>query len=226
MARILIIEDEIKIAEVISAYLKNSGHETLIEVSGKGGRQAFIDGEFDLILLDLMLPDLNGEDLCRFIRSRSRVPLMMITAKADEASLLYGFRIGADDYLRKPFSPRELMVRVEALLRRSSSEPVAGILDFNEGHLQIDYTRRKVIKEEQELHLTPIEFDILEKLSAYPGRIFSREDIICSVMGCDFDGIDRTIDSHIRNLRAKIEDDSKNPRYIQTSRGKGFYFNG
>jgi DNA-binding response OmpR family regulator len=226
MAKILIIEDEMKIAEVVSAYLEKSGHKTVIELSGKGGRQSFLEGEFDLVLLDLMLPDLSGEDLCRFIRSRSRVPLMMLTAKADESSLLYGFRIGADDYLTKPFSPRELMVRVEALLRRSKSEPVADVLDFDEGSLQINFANRTISKNSCELHLTPIEFDILEKLTAYPGRIFSREDIISSVMGCDFNGMDRTVDSHIRNLRSKIEDDSKNPRYIQTSRGKGFYFNG
>lgn len=225
MAKILIIEDEIKIAEVISAYLKNSGHEAFIEVSGLNGRRAFLENDFDLILLDLMLPDLSGEDLCRFIRSRSRIPLMMITAKADESSLLHGFRIGADDYLTKPFSPRELMVRVEALLRRSSSEPVAHLMEFNGGNLQIDFSRRQVMKKGSIVHLTPIEFDILEKLTAYPGRIFSREDIIGSVMGCDFNGIDRTIDSHIRNLRSKIEDDPKNPLFIHTSRGKGFYFN-
>ncbi len=226
MAKILIVEDEMKIAEVVSAYLKNNGHSSTVKLSGKGGRQSFLDNEFDLILLDLMLPDISGEDLCRFIRSRSRIPILMLTAKADESSLLSGFRIGADDYLTKPFSPRELMVRVEALLRRSQSDPLAGNLEFDKGSLQIDFTKRTVFKKGCELHLTPIEFDILEKLTAYPERIFSREDIIGSAMGCDFNGNDRTVDSHIRNLRSKIEDDSKNPRYVLTSRGKGFYFNG
>jgi DNA-binding response OmpR family regulator len=224
MARILIIEDEIKIAEVVSAYLQKNGHESIIEINGESGQKSFTENEFDLIILDLMLPDLKGEDICRFIRRRSRIPIMMLTAKVDEASLLYGFRIGADDYLTKPFSPRELIVRVEALLRRSREKITAQIIDFDKGKLNIDISKRKVQKNGEEVHLTPIEFDILEKLVSYPGRIFSREDIISSVMGHDFDGIDRTVDSHIRNLRSKIEENPKSPCFIITQRGKGFYF--
>ncbi|MCF6335876.1 MAG: response regulator transcription factor [Spirochaetales bacterium] len=226
MAKILIIEDEDKIAEVVSDYLKNNGHEPFVESNGIRGQNTFLENKFDLIILDLMLPDISGECLCRFIRRRSRVPVMMLTAKADEASLLYGFRIGADDYLTKPFSPRELMVRIDALLRRSRAEPAMQLIDFDMGDLKLDSGKRKLIKRGVELHLTPIEFDILEKLISSPGRIFTREDIIQSVMGYDFKGIDRTVDSHIRNLRSKIEDCPKAPSYVLTQRGKGFYFNG
>jgi DNA-binding response OmpR family regulator len=173
-----------------------------------------------------MLPDISGEEICRFIRSKSRVPIIMLTAKVDESSELFGFRIGADDYLTKPFSPRVLMVRVEALLRRSKDKPTAQTLSFNNGALSIDIDQRKVIKNDILIHLTPIEFNILQKIISHPNRVYTREDIILSVMGSDFDGIDRTIDSHIRNLRYKIEENPKEPQYILTKRGIGFYFNG
>lgn len=225
MAKILIIEDEMKIAEVVAAYLGRDGHESVIRLNGKDGQNTFSEDEFDLIILDLMLPDVNGEEICRYIRRRSRIPILMLTAKVDESSLLYGFRIGADEYITKPFSPRELMVRVKALLRRSREEVTAQTVDYDEGKLRIDFSGRKLQKNNREVHLTPIEFDILEKLVSYPGRIFSREEIISSVMGHDFEGIDRTVDSHIRNLRSKIEDSPKSPLYIMTQRGKGFYFN-
>jgi DNA-binding response OmpR family regulator len=173
-----------------------------------------------------MLPDKSGEDICRFIRSHSRIPVLMLTAKADEASLLYGFRVGADDFMTKPFSPRELMVRIEALLRRSQSAPAAQLLELDKGRLRFDRGKRRVWKDENLLHLTAVEFDILEKLISYPGRIFSREEILQAARGGDFQGTDRTVDSHIRNLRSKIEETPKNPHYILTERGKGFYFNG
>ncbi len=225
MAKILIIEDEPKIAEAIQAYLKNSGHETHIELNGRSGQQAFLDVHFDLIVLDLMLPDINGEDICHFIRSRSRIPIIMLTAKVSEISQLQGFRIGADDYITKPFSPRVLMVRIEALLRRYKEEPTARLFSFKNGELEVDTKKRNIIKNGNEVHLTPIEFDLLEKLLSFPGRAFTREEIIQTVMGTDYDGTDRTIDSHIRNLRSKLEENPKQPEYIITSRGRGFYFN-
>ncbi len=226
MAKILIVEDEAIIAEAVGAYLQSEGYETVVAADGISGWDKFSEEHPDVIILDLMLPGMSGEDLCRHIRGQSRVPILMLTAKSDESSLLYGFRIGADDYLTKPFSPRELLVRVSALLRRSGSGPAAQIIDFGEGIFRMDLEKRKLFRSFEEIHLTPIEYDILEKLISYPGRIFSREEIICSVMGCDFRGMDRTVDSHIRNLRSKIEKDSKDPRIIVTQRGRGFYFNG
>lgn len=225
MAEILIIEDDAQIAEVIAAYLSRSGHSSRTELTGQGGLRAFEEYEFDMILLDLMLPDKSGEDVCRAVRSRSRIPILMLTAKADEASLLFGFRVGADDYVTKPFSPRELMVRIEALLRRSRSGPAAQLLELDEGRIRFDMDKRRVWKEGAPLRLTALEFDILEKLISWPGRVFSREEILNAVRGSDFQGTDRTVDSHIRNLRSKIEDSPKDPRYIITERGKGFYFN-
>jgi len=224
MAHILIIEDEVQIAEVIAAYLNRGGHTSRMEHNGLSGRRAFEEDHFDMVLLDLMLPDMSGEEVCRYIRSRSRIPMIMVTAKADESSLLYGFRVGADDYITKPFSPRELMVRIDALLRRSQSRPAAQLLELDGGKLLIDTAARKVRKDEKILHLTAVEFDILEKLISYPGKVFSREDLIQASRGDNFQGEERTIDSHIRNLRSKLEDSPKSPRYILTERGKGFYF--
>lgn len=226
MANILIIEDDKQISEVIAAYLKRKGHQSMLEYSGMDGQRALHENEFQLVILDLMLPDMSGEDVCSAIRSKSRVPILMLTAKADEASLIYGFRLGADDYMIKPFSPRELMVRIEALLRRSHSGPVAELLELDEGRLLFDSGKRRVSRDGEVLSLTAVEFDVLEKLISYPGRIFSREEILKAVRGDEFQGTDRTVDSHIRNLRSKIEETPKTPRYIMTERGKGFYFNG
>ncbi|MGL1893262.1 MAG: response regulator transcription factor [Spirochaetaceae bacterium] len=225
MANILIIEDEVKIANAISAYLKNSGHTAFIELNGKSGLSTFSNRTFDLIVLDLMLPDLKGEEICSYIRSRSRVPIIMLTAKSDEISQIHGFRIGADDFITKPFSPRVLMVRIEALLRRHNQSPLAQLIEFDSGRIKIDTKNSSLTKDKSSINLTPIEFSILKKLISSPNRVFSREEIIHGVMGPGFDGTDRTIDSHIRNLRYKIEDDPKNPSYISTSRGRGFYFN-
>lgn len=224
MAKILIVEDEALIAEAVSAYLMKEGHQASIEMTGTGARDLLDRDVFDLMILDLMLPGMSGEDLCRYIRSKSNMPILMLTAKSDEISLISGFRIGADDYMTKPFSPRELVVRVDALLRRAGGKASAEIMHFGDGGFTVDLKSRSLKKDNRPVHLTPIEFDLLEKLLSYPERIFSREEIISSCMGCDFDGTDRTVDSHIRNLRSKIEEDSKNPRFILTQRGKGFYF--
>lgn len=225
MATILIVEDEAVIAEAVAAYLEKDGHKAVIESNGLKARDRLQRQEFQLIILDLMLPGMSGEELCRFVRSRSSVPVLMLTAKSDEASLIYGFRIGADDYLSKPFSPRELAVRVAALLRRTEGRTTAAVIEFGEGAFELDLQAKKLFRSGRDVHLTPMEFDLLAKLVSRPGRVFSREDIICSVMGDDFEGMERTVDSHIRNLRSKIEEDSRNPRYILTQRGKGFYFN-
>lgn len=224
MAKILIVEDEAVIAEAVSAYLQKEGHRVTVELTGTSAADR-IDGEtFDLVVLDLMLPGISGEDLCRRLRRKAATPVLMLTAKSDETSLISGFRIGADDYMTKPFSPRELVVRVEAILRRAGGRASADIIEFGEGRFKADLKSRCLYRDGELIHLTPIEFDLLEKLMSYPDRIFSREEIISSCMGCDFDGTDRTVDSHIRNLRSKIEEDRKNPRFILTQRGKGFYF--
>jgi DNA-binding response OmpR family regulator len=226
MARILIVEDEIKIAEVVKAYLKKEGHSAIAENNGKTALNRFLNEEFDLVILDLMLPGLSGEEVCIGIRNVSKVPVLMLTAKADEASLLYGFRVGADDYLTKPFSPRELVVRVRAILRRAGTGSAEENLLFGEGLYRIEVKVKKLFHNDIHVHLTNIEYDILLLLVTHQRRIFSREEIIVKAFEDDFRGMERTVDSHIRNLRGKIERDSKNPEYILTERGRGFYFNG
>ena len=180
--------------------------------------------QFDLVILDLMLPRLPGEKVCRIIRDTSDVPIIMLTAKGEVEDRIVGLELGADDYLIKPFSPRELVARVRALLRRAhiDSEPQREVLDF--GGLTIDLNGHKVLVNDEEVDLTASEFKLLTTLSRYPGRVYSRMELVEKVLGYDFEGYERTIDSHVKNLRAKIGDDPRNPRWIYTVHGVGYRF--
>lgn len=226
--RILVVDDEEKIAAVISAYLAQAGYEAHIAASGAQALAAFETLLPSLVILDLMLPDTSGEELCRSLRRRSRVPIIMLTAKAEEEDILKGLDLGADDYVTKPFSPRQLVARVAALLRRSEEDarPLANILSFGAGDLSIDYTSLTVKKQGIPVSLTPNEFKLLSALLKYPNKVFTREELIAAVMGRDFDGYDRIIDTHVKNLRHKIETDPRHPQYIVTVYGVGYRFGG
>jgi DNA-binding response OmpR family regulator len=221
---ILIIEDEKKISDVVRAYLEKDGFRVRIAGNGTDALTFFREGP-DLIILDLMLPDMAGEELCRVIRESSDVPIIMLTAKSGEEDRIKGLGIGADDYMVKPFSPRELVARVKAHLRRAGKTKKK-ILSYNRGSLQMDLERHEVVKKGSPLQLTLTEFRILTALAENHGRILSRNQIVNIVQGYDFEGYDRTIDAHVKNLRHKIEKDSKSPEFIQTVYGVGYKFIG
>lgn len=222
---VLIVEDEIKVVEVVKAYLQNAGFDVSFALLGSAAINALKEKKFDLIILDLMLPDISGEEICATIRKTSSVPIIMLTAKSSEDSKINGFNIGADDYLIKPFSPRELTARVKAVLRRFSYEDEGHLSDFN-GGLTIDYQTPAIYKNGSEVTLTPNELKILLFMSRNPNRCYSREQLIENAFGASFDGYDRAVDSHIKNIRQKIEDNPKSPKYIQTQYGFGYKFGG
>lgn len=226
--KILVVEDEKNISHVIKAYLEKEGFDVTIAIDGKDALDVFYKEEFHLIILDLMLPKLSGEEVCTTIRGISDIPIIMLTAKVEEDDKIEGLSIGADDYITKPFSPRELVSRVKALLRRSYKElsPLAEKLSFNNGNLKIDIDKMVVRKNGKNVHLTTNEFKILSALLTNPGQVFSREQLIEIAFGYDYDGFDRTVDTHIKNIRQKIEDDPKNPIYIITVYGAGYKFGG
>ena len=221
--RILVVEDEKKIAELVSAYLEKEKFTVTVAETGQRAISVLKDG-FDLVILDLMLPDMDGEDICRTIREDSDVPIIMLTAKSDEEDRIKGLGIGADDYIVKPFSPRELVARVKALLRR-----VRGARDsisFNKGDLIIDPVRFEVIKKGVLAVLTPTEFKLLHRLAEHPRQVFTRLQLVNVILGYDFEGYDRTIDAHVKNIRHKIEDNQRSPVYLRTVYGLGYKFAG
>jgi DNA-binding response OmpR family regulator len=226
--KILVVDDEQKIVEVVKSYLNHSGYDVYEAYNGKQAIDIFEKFKPNLVILDLMLPDMTGEDICRQIRKQSRVPIIMLTAKVDEEDILKGLDIGADDYITKPFSPRQLVARVNAILRRVTDEPVllTNTIAFNENDLVIDNQSYEVKKNDNNVNLTPNEYKILITMIKYPKKTFTREELISMALGEDFDGYDRTIDTHIKNLRQKIETDPKNPKYILTVHGVGYRFGG
>lgn len=226
--RILVVDDEERIVDVVKAYLEKEGFEVLTAMDGEAAVNKFREEVIHLVVLDLMLPKLTGEEVCSKIRAVSDVPIIMLTAKVEEDDKLEGLAIGADDYITKPFSARELVGRVKALLRRAYREqgPLADILNFNDGDLQIDIKKMRTLKKAVEIELTPYEFKVLTALLTSPGQVFSREQLVERAFGLDYEGFDRTIDSYIKNIRQKIEDDPKNPQYISTVYGVGYKFGG
>lgn len=226
--KILVVDDEIKIVDVVSSYLEKSGYKVLQAFNGRQALEVYERNRPCLVVLDLMLPDMMGEEVCQKLRRTSRVPIIMLTAKADEDDLLRGLHLGADDYVTKPFSPRELLARVEALLRRALDEalPLANFLSFNNADLEIDALKHEVRKNGATVNLTPNEYKILMTLIKFPQKAFTREEIMTIALGGDYEGFDRTIDTHIKNLRQKIEADPRNPKYILTVHGVGYRFGG
>ncbi len=224
--KILIVDDEPKIAEAVDAYLKNSGYLTVIAHDGQSALEKFRDYQPDMVILDLMLPYISGEEICRIIRRESRIPIIMLSAKAYEDDKINGLNIGADDYMTKPFSPRELVARVNSLFRRCADgiSPLFNVVKLNDGDLEINFDSHEVKKNGETVSLTPNEYKLLTAMAKYPLKTFTREELIEIAIGIDYDGYDRTIDSHIKNLRSKIETDSTYPEYILTVRGVGYKF--
>lgn len=225
---ILAVDDEPKILEAVASFLESKGYQVDTAASGAQALEIFQKKNIALVLLDLMLPDLSGEEVCAAIRKKSRVPILMLTAKSEEESHLHGLDLGADDYIAKPFSLKVLAAHVEAILRRSEKDliPLSAKNAWGNGDLVIDFMENTIIKKGTLLSLTPIEHKILSALVKYPGKVFTREELILQAFDYDFDGSDRVIDNHIKNLRQKIEDDTKNPVYVLTIRGMGYKFGG
>ncbi len=224
--RVLVVDDEPKITEVVGSYLRHAGYGVLTAASGVEALAVFEKERPALVILDLMLPDLSGEEVCRNLRSRSRVPIIMLTAKVADSDAVKGLELGADDFVTKPFSPKQLMARVEAVLRRSVdiNSPAARVLSFHGDDLLIDDAAGTVRKDGMTIPITPREFRLLRLFAGNPGRVFSREELISRALGDDFEGSDRTIDAHVKNIRLKIEDDPHDPRYIHTVHGIGYRF--
>ena len=226
LKKILVVEDERKIADIIVAYLDREGYSAKTTASGTEALDLADSFHPDLVVLDLMLPDLSGEEVCKELRKRSDVPIIMVTARTAEEERIKGLEIGADDYVTKPFSPRELVARVKSVLRRASGDDefLAERLSFKDGRMVIDIGRHEIRVEGEPVTLTPHEFKLLVTLARHPGRVYGRYELINKVQGYDFEGYERTIDAHVKNLRHKIEADSKHPKYIHTVFGVGYKF--
>jgi two-component system, OmpR family, response regulator RegX3 len=224
MPKVLIIEDELSIGEALEYQLQREGYDVERAVDGFDGLQRFNLGGADLVLLDLMLPGMSGEEICKEIRRQSRVPIIMLTAKDTEIDKVVGLELGADDYVTKPFSTRELVARVKAVLRRGT-EAAAGVNGVLEGGgIRLDPQRHEVVVQGTEVMLPPKEFALLEKLMENAGRVLTRQTLIDDVWGADYYGDTRTLDVHIKRLRAKCEEDPHNPAHLITVRGLGYRF--
>ncbi|AVQ37790.1 response regulator transcription factor [Clostridium sporogenes] len=220
---ILVIDDEVKIIEVIKLYLENEGYTVIQATSGIEALNKQSEFNPDLLILDLMLPDISGENVCERIREESEVPIIMLTAKSSEDSILNGYSIGSDDYITKPFSPKQLVAKVNAVLKRVKGNQCENLIFNNE--LIIDIINKKVEYNNKEIILTASEYKILSMLARNPNKIFSREELMDYISRDNICIYDRIIDSHIKNIRAKLDQDSKNPTYIKTIRGMGYRFN-
>lgn len=223
MFKILLIEDEVMVLDVLRAYLEKEGYSVLAATTGREGMRLFHEHEVQLVILDLMLPDRSGESICQEIRQTSDVYLFMLTAKGSLEHRIDGLNMGADEYLVKPFSPRELVVRVNALFRRL--KPTSSELQIDE-RLSLDLAGHVVKVNGEVISLTTTEFKLLAYLIEHRGQVLSREQLIEQALCADFDGYDRTIDVHIKNIRKKIEVDTKQPRYIVTVMKVGYKFGG
>lgn len=223
---ILVVDDEPKIVEVVRSVLEGRNHHVLVASSGRQALDIFNREPVDMILLDLMLPEISGQQVCKAIRMKSRVPIIMLTARVEESDELEGLNIGADDYITKPFSLKMLIAHVDALLRRTAGEPksATSVFSFCDGDLRLDLEQRTVLKDGHDIRLTPNEYKILATLASHPGKTFTRDELILAAFNDDFEGFDRTVDSHIKNIRQKIENDPKNPCYILTVHGVGYRF--
>ena len=223
MPSILIIEDEPELVKVLGSYLEKAGYQVLSAYRGDTGLSTWEHKRPDLVILDLNLPGMDGLDVAREIRRKSDIPIIMLTARVEETDQLVGLELGADDYITKPFSPRLVVARVRALLRRSDLTPRSAHI-LHALDLEIDQEAHQVRRGDEVIELTPTEFSLLATLAAQPGRAFSRLQLLEASQGAAYEGYERTIDAHIKNLRSKIEPDPKNPRYIETVFGVGYRF--
>jgi len=219
---VLVVEDEVKIRELLRSYLERAGLDVVTTGSGAEAITLAARAEPDLIILDLRLPDVPGEDVAREVRRSGTVPILMLTAKSAQQDRIHGLEIGADDYVTKPFSPRELVLRVQAILRRGRSAARSGRRSFGSGELVVDEDHREVVVRGSMVELTPTEWGVLTALARSPGRVYSRFDLVNRVRGYEYDGYERTVDSHVKNLRRKLERDPHAPVIVQTVVGAGY----
>jgi DNA-binding response OmpR family regulator len=218
--RVLVVDDDVKTVELVKLYLNRDGYRVLTAYDGVEALRQAREGHPDLIVLDIMLPGIDGLEVCRTLRNESEVPIIMLTARTTDQDKLTGLGLGADDYMTKPFSPRELAARVRAVLRRLPGE--RGPNETKHGKLTVNFLQHEAYLANEPLNLTLVEFKLLGVLIKEPGRVFSRAQLIEKALGYDFEGFDRTIDVHILNLRRKIEPDPRHPRYIKTIYGAGY----
>lgn len=221
---VLVVDDDVKTVELVKVYLNRDGYRVLTAYDGVEALRVARESDPDLVVLDLMLPDVDGLEVCRTLRHESDVPIIMLTARTTDQDKLTGLDSGADDYVTKPFSPKELAARVRAVLRRLPGE--RGPAQITRGELTMNFVRREAWLADRLLALTDVEFKLLGVLAREPGRVFSRGDLIEKALGYDFAGFDRTIDVHILNLRRKIEQAPNRPKYIKTVYGAGYRFVG
>ena len=221
-ATVLVVEDERKLRDFIRSYLERAGFTVLSTGSGAEAISLAASAAPDLVVLDLGLPDVPGEEVARELRAAAPTPILMLTAKSGEEDRIRGLELGADDYVTKPFSPRELVLRVQAVLRRGSPAADQGVTSYGAGELVIDEPRRIATVRGAQTELTPTEWGVLVALATVPGRVYSRFELINRVRGYEFEGYERTVDSHVKNLRRKIEEDPASPRIIQTILGGGY----
>jgi two-component system alkaline phosphatase synthesis response regulator PhoP len=220
---ILVVEDEIELARVLRDYLEKAGFRVQTATNGAAAVAAFRHTPADLVILDLNLPGMDGLDVARDLRRTSNVPIIMATARVEESERLVGLELGADDYVIKPYSPREIVARVRAVLRRAQAQPVTPEI-VRARDVEIDHRRHRVTVAGRPADLTPMEFGLLSALVSQPGRVFSRAQLLEATQGTAYEGYERTIDAHIKNLRAKIEPDPRHPRYVLTVFGVGYRF--
>lgn len=218
--KVLVVDDDVKTVELVKLYLNRDGYRVLTAYDGTEALRLAREGHPDLIVLDLMLPGIDGLEICRTLRGESDVPIIMLTAKTTDQDKLIGLDLGADDYVTKPFSPRELAARVRVVLRRLPGE--RGPDEIKHGELTVNFLRHEASLAGRSLNLTTVEFKLLGVLAKEPGRVFSRVQLIDEALGYDFEGFDRTIDVHILNLRRKLEPDPSHPKYLKTVYGAGY----
>lgn len=218
--KVLVVDDDVKTVELVKLYLNRDGYRVLTAYDGTEALRLAREGHPDLIVLDLMLPGIDGLEICRTLRGESDVPIIMLTAKTTDQDKLIGLDLGADDYVTKPFSPRELAARVRVVLRRLPGE--RGPDEIKRGELTVNFLRHEASLAGRSLNLTTVEFKLLGVLAKEPGRVFSRVQLIDEALGYDFEGFDRTIDVHILNLRRKLEPDPSHPKYLKTVYGAGY----
>jgi DNA-binding response OmpR family regulator len=228
LQQILLIEDDAKIARVVKVYLEGAGYRLVHAATGKAGLETALRERPLAVILDLMLPDTTGEEICQELREMGDFPIIMLTAKSTEDERVAGFALGADDYVVKPFSPRELVYRVKAVLKRAQKGDLASAapMSFENGLLIIDGHTYSVKKADRLIDLTPTEFKVLFTLASHPGKVFTREELVERSLGYQFEGYERSVDAHIKNIRRKLEDDPKNPSLILTIYGVGYRFSG
>ena len=221
--KILVVDDEKKIVDIVKAYLERDGYKVIVAYDGRLALQMARSESPELIVLDLMLPEVSGWDVCRSLRTESNVPIIMLTARDDDSDKIVGLELGADDYVVKPFNPKELVSRVRAVLRRAEGTAVkTKRIEFAD--LSIDLERHEVKRGDRLVELTLTEFELLRVLAEAPGRVYSRMQLLEKVQGSAYEGYERTIDSHIKNLRKKVETDPERPKYVITVRGVGYKF--